>query len=147
MNDFSVGDDEATENLDTRARLARHWKALDAGNLDAAHTIYHEDAVLDYPQSGERIAGRDKIKASRAAEPPRTGIKVRSVLGQEDLWVTEYSASHGDEPAFVVSIMEFRDGAVVRETQYITAPFAAPAWRAKWLSTGGSSESSSKSKT
>lgn len=131
MNDFAVGD-EAEENLDTRASLDRHWNALAAGNFEAEHRIYHKDAVLDYPQSGERFAGRDNIRASRAAEPGRGAIQVKSILGQEDVWVTEYTVTQNAKPSLIVSIMEFRDGKVIRETQYAAEPFAAPAWRAKW---------------
>jgi hypothetical protein len=30
-------------------------------------------------------------------------------------------------------IMEFRNGKVVRETQYFADPFAAPLWRSQWV--------------
>jgi SnoaL-like protein len=131
MNDFAVNDDDAA-NLDIRASLDKHWKATDAGNLDAGHKIYHADAVLDYPQTGERIAGLANIRDSRAADPDRAGIQIRSIIGQQDLWVTEYTTTYSGEPELVVSMMEFRDGKVVRETQYVTEPFAAPPWRVKW---------------
>jgi hypothetical protein len=32
------------------------------------HAIYAEDAVLDYPQSGERFRGRSRIQAAVSAE-------------------------------------------------------------------------------
>ena len=41
-----------------RVALERHWDASDANDFKAEHEIYREDAVLDYPQSGERIRGR-----------------------------------------------------------------------------------------
>jgi hypothetical protein len=133
MNDIAATNDEYADNLDTRALLTAHWKALEAGRLDAEHGFYHQDAVLEYPQSGERIAGSDNIKASRDAGPRRDGFRIRSILGQQDLWVTEYSVQHDGHPGFIVSIMELRDRKVIRETQYIAEPFAAPAWRANWL--------------
>ena len=79
---------EATE---IRAALERHWTASDANDLETEHDIYREDAVLDYPQSGERIRGRRHIKASRAARPNRKRFKVRRIVGAGDLWVTEAS--------------------------------------------------------
>jgi hypothetical protein len=135
MNDFTVSD-EAVDNLDIRASLDRHWKAVAAGKPDTEDKIYHADAVLDYPQSGERIVGLDNIKASRAADPDRGSITIYSLLGQADVWVTDYSITRSGTSVHVVSVMEFRDGKVIRETQYICSSFAAPAWRAKWVHVG-----------
>ena len=59
------------EDREVRAALDRHWVASDANDLEAEHDIYREDAVLEYPQSGERIRGRRKI--SRLAPRSRTG--------------------------------------------------------------------------
>ena len=133
MNDFVAGDRYA-RNINTRALLAEHWAALEAGNLDAEPGFYDADAMLDYPQSGERIVGAENIKASRLAGPRRSDIKVRAVLGQDDLWVTEYTIAHDGVSQLAVSIMEFRDGKVIRETLYVTDRTEAPAWRAQWVS-------------
>ena len=89
--------------------LNAHWHASAAGELDAEHDIYEDDAICDYPQSGERI------------------------LGVGDLWITEYTIDYQGRPAFTVSIMEFRNGKVVHETQYFADPFEAPAWRSEWV--------------
>ena len=62
----------AMENKDIRAALDRHWAASDANNFDEEHQIYREDAVLEYPQSGERIRGRRNIQASRFAQPNKS---------------------------------------------------------------------------
>jgi hypothetical protein len=59
------------EDRARREALDRHWAASDANDLEAEHKIYREDAVLEYPQSGERIRGRRKIQSSRAAQPNR----------------------------------------------------------------------------
>jgi len=56
------------EDAEIRAALDRHWAASDANDFEAEHQIYREDAVLDYPQSGERIRGRQNIQSSRAAQ-------------------------------------------------------------------------------
>ena len=57
------------DEKEVRAALDRHWIASDANDFDVEHDIYREDAVLDYPQSGERIRGRHNIQASRVAQP------------------------------------------------------------------------------
>jgi hypothetical protein len=132
MNDFAANDRYA-ENMDIRAALERHWKTMEAGKLDTEHWFYHDAAVLDYPQSGESIAGCDNIRASRAAGPRRSDFKLKAVIGQDDLWVTEYTVAHDGQPKFAVSIMEFRDGKVIHETLYLADPVAAPPWRAQWV--------------
>ena len=116
-----------------RAALDRHWIASDADDFETEHRIYHENAVLEYPQSGERIRGRSNIQNQRASQPSKKRFAVRRILGGGDLWVTEFTLTYDGKPSFTVSIMEFSGDKVARETQYFSDPFAAPAWRAQWV--------------
>ena len=112
--------------MDDRAVLSaleRHWHALDAGDFAAEHDIYREDAMLDYPQSGERIRGRENIQESRHVQPSKKRFAVRRIIGSGDLWITEFVLTYDDAPSYVVSIMEFRDGLVAHETQYFAERF------------------------
>jgi hypothetical protein len=111
------------EDGEIRAALERHWAASDANDFAAEHEIYHEDAVLHYPQSGERIRGRGKIQESRTVQPSRKRFTVQRIIGAGELWVSEFVLSYDGAPSYTVSIMEFTDGKVVRETQYFAAPF------------------------
>jgi SnoaL-like domain len=107
--------------MDDRARLValqRHWDASDKNDFEVEHEIYREDAVLDYPQSGERIHGRRNIQESRFVQPNEKRFTVRRIIGSGDLWVSEFILSYDDIPSYTVSIMEFRDGLVAHETQY-----------------------------
>jgi ketosteroid isomerase-like protein len=116
-----------------RAALDRHWAASDANDFEAEHSIYREDAVLEYPQSGERIRGRRIIQITRAKQPSKKRFAVRRVIGSGDLWVTEYILTYDGKPSYTVSIMEFSGDKVARETQYFADPFEASAWRAQWV--------------
>src|SRR5271170_5123653 len=116
-----------------RAALERHWAASDANEFDVEHEIYREDAVLDYPQSGERIRGRHNIQESRFVQPNKKRFTVRRMIGGGDLWITEFVLTYDGKPSYTVSIMEFRGDKVARETQYFADPFPAPAWRAQWV--------------
>ncbi|BAM88955.1 hypothetical protein S58_29540 [Bradyrhizobium oligotrophicum S58] len=113
-----------------RAALQQHWDASDANDFEAEHDIYRDDAVLDYPQSGERIHGRRNIQESRFVQPNKKRFAVRRIIGGGDLWVTELVLTYDGMPSYVVSIMEFRDGAVAHETQYFGDPFDAAPSRA-----------------
>jgi len=112
-----MGDEEI------RAALQQHWIASDANDFEVEHDIYRDDAVLDYPQSGERIRGRRRIQESRTVQPNKKRFSVRRIIGNGDLWVTEFVLTYDGSPSYTVSIMEFRDGKIARETQYFCDPF------------------------
>ena len=116
-----------------RAALDQHWAASDADDFETEHLIYHEDAVLEYPQSGERTRGRLNIQGQRASQPNKKRFSIRRILGSGDLWVTEYILTYDGKPSYTVSIMEFSGDQVARETQYFADPFVAPASRAQWV--------------
>ena len=116
-----------------RHALERHWAASDADDFEEEHQIYRDDAVLEYPQSGERISGRRNIRASRTVQPNKKRFAVRRIVGSKDLWVTEYVLTYDGKPSYTVSIMEFRDGGVVRETQYFGDTFAPGNSRSQWV--------------
>src|SRR3954454_14392820 len=92
-----------------RQALLRHWDASDANDFEREHDIYHEDAVLDYPQSGERIRGRRNIQESRFVQPSKKRFTVRRMIGGGDLWVTEFVLTYDGIPSHAVSVMEFRE--------------------------------------
>src|SRR6185369_1199931 len=115
-----------------RAALDQHWAASDANDFETEHRIYQEDAVLDYPQSGERTCGRRNILNQRASQPSKKRFAVRRILGGGDLWVTEFILTYDGKPSYTVSIMEFLGDKVTHETQYFADPFAAPASRVQW---------------
>lgn len=121
------------EDREIRAALERHWVASDANDLEVEHQIYREDAVLDYPQSGERIRGRQRIQSSRAAQPNRKRFTVRRIIGTGDLWITELVLTYDGLPAYTVSIMELVEGKVARETQYFADPFEPGPSRTQWV--------------
>jgi hypothetical protein len=116
-----------------RAALSEHWAASDANDFETEHRIYHDDAILDDPQSGERIRGRVNIQTTRAREPSKKRFKVRRIVGSGNVWVTEYVIRYNKKPFYTVSIMEFRDGKVAHETQYFGEPFEASAWRSQFV--------------
>ena len=116
-----------------RAALDQHWAASDANDFEAEHRIYHEDAVLEYPQSGERTRGRRNIQNQRASQPSKKRFAVRRIIGRGDLWITEFILTYDGKPSYTVSIMEFLDGKVARETQYFGDPFEPGLSRAQWV--------------
>jgi ketosteroid isomerase-like protein len=130
-------------DAELQATIEQHWAASQAGDEAAEHAIYADDAVLEYPQSGERFRGRGNIQGQRGHHPAQREFVVRRVRGSGDLWISELVISYDGKPYNTVSIMEFRAGHVVRETQYFAEPFEAAAWRAQWAdskTTGGAAQ-------
>jgi hypothetical protein len=121
------------EDREIRAALDVHWAASDANDFELEHQIYREDAVLEYPQSGERLRGRRNIQASRTAQPNAKRFTVRRIVGRDDLWVTEFIIAYDGRPAYSVSVMEFLDGKVARETQYFGDAFEPGPSRTQWV--------------
>ena len=115
----------------TRARLEQHWKASEDGDVDTEHAIYAADAVLDYPQSGERFRGRARIQAQRGGHPAERHFTILRIRGAGDLWVSECVITYDSVPTYSVSVMEFTGDLVTHETQYFADPFQAPPWRAE----------------
>jgi hypothetical protein len=89
----------------------RHW-------INIEHRIYHEDAALECPQSGERTRGRSNIQKQRASQPNEKRFSIRRITGSGELCVTELILTYHGKPSYTVSIMEFEGGKVARETRY-----------------------------
>jgi SnoaL-like domain len=109
-----------------RAALEEHWRASESGDTEAEHAMYAEDAILDYPQSGERFRGRSTIAAQRGGHPAERHFTVIRITGGADLWISECIITYGGTPTYSVSITEFVDEKVAHETQYFAEPFGAP---------------------
>jgi hypothetical protein len=117
-------------DADFRTRLQQHWEASDRGDIEAEHAIYAADAILDYPQSGERFRGRARIQAQRGGHPAERHFTVRRIHGAGDLWVSECVITYDGVPTYSVSVMELADSLVTHETQYFADPFDASPARA-----------------
>ena len=114
------------------AVLRRHWDNA-ATDQEITHEIYHDDAVLEFPQSRERFVGKENFKAWRKIYPATLEFKIRRIRGRGDLWVAEISIRYDGGPwQFGCSILQFRGEKVARETIYIAQGWEAPEWRAPW---------------
>jgi hypothetical protein len=115
-----------------KAMLKQHFEYA-SSDPEHAHAMYTEDAVLEFPQSGERFAGVENLSEWRSNYPANTSFEFREVRGRDDFWVAELSISYDGGPAnFGVSIIELRADKIARELIYVTEGFAPPEWRAKW---------------
>jgi hypothetical protein len=111
------------------------WKALQAGDWETAGNYLHDDFLQEWPQSGERIIGRDNAIAIEQSFPGGLPtMRFRRTLADGNLAVLEVELTYADGSRYLgVCIIELRDGKVLRETDYYAQPFQAPEWRAQWV--------------
>ena len=129
-------DEQRVPNLEEMdEQQAQHFLAELFSHLsaEAEYQIRHEDYTLEMPQSGERIRGREKMRAFQEAYPNPPSIKIRRVLVRDGLWVVEGVNDYGGGQVFtIVAIIELRDGKWWWDTRYYAEPFETPEWQAKW---------------
>jgi hypothetical protein len=120
------------DEAERRAQIRRFWEFA-ASDQDITHEIYHDEAILEFPQSGERFEGVPNFKEWRSQYPVPIALEMHNLRGRGDLWVLEGSISYEGGPwQPVVDILEFRGDKLARETIYVTEPWEAPEWRARW---------------
>jgi hypothetical protein len=109
------------------------FERLEHLSPEAEYELRHPDYVMEMPQSGERIRGRENMRAFQEAYPNPPTIQPRRVVGSGDVWVVEARSDYGGQIYDVALIVEFRGGKIWRDTRYYAEPFEAPAWRAQWV--------------
>jgi hypothetical protein len=133
-------EDQPVPNLEEmNEQEAHHFLTELYTNLSAEkeYELRHEDYVMEMPQSGERIRGKENMRAFQEAYPSHSNppsIRIRRVLVRDGLWVAEGVNDYGGGQIFTsVQILELRDGKIWRDTRYYAEPFEAPGWRAQWV--------------
>ena len=107
---------------------------LNAKNVDGMDEVFQDDAVMEWPQSGERIVSAENRRGVYHAFPNLPTITPRRMTGDDDLVVAEATLDYGDGAEYqTVFIFELRDGKIAKETAYWSQPFPAPEWRDRWV--------------
>ena len=77
--------------------MRQHWKHLGT-DVDRAHEMYHEDAILEFPQSGERFEGVANFREWRRQYPAWLQFHARRITHRDDLVVVENLISYDGAP-------------------------------------------------
>ncbi len=118
---------------ETRKVVEKARQAMESGDYRGLEDLMHEDVVQEWPQSGERIRGKKNVKAINDAYPGMPDAKLRRVTIGGDLVVAEMLLNYGGKTVHGATILEFKDGKVVKQTDYFADPFEAPEWRKQWV--------------
>lgn len=119
---------------DNRATLERTVDATFRGDFDTAVEAMADDSVVEWPQSGERIVGRQACLTVYKNYPGGSPTyELRRITGGPDIFTVEAVGDYSGDRVFLTSLVEFRDGKIVKQTDYFASPFPAPDWRAQWV--------------
>ena len=120
--------------MENRKVIERLIECINQKKISVMDELFHEDAIMDWPQSGEKIIGGDNRRGVYGAFPQLPTITPTRMVSNGDLIVAEASMDYGSPTIYkAVFIFEFRDGKIAKETAYWSEPFEAPEWRAQWV--------------
>ncbi|MFJ4169635.1 nuclear transport factor 2 family protein [Paenarthrobacter sp. NPDC089714] len=123
---------EATPNEQVVQRLIDCINARDIAVMDE---LFHDDAIMHWPQSGEVVRGAENRRGIYNAFPQLPTITPRRMTSGGDLVVAEALLDYAGPQYQTVFIFEFRDGRIAKETAYWSEAFEAPEWRSAWVET------------
>jgi len=118
------------QNRDT---LERYFQALEQQDLDAMEELLHDDYVEEYPQSGERIRGKDNWRKIAENYPGLPNMTDHSYVLSGDLGVMKMTLEYDGNRVYACEIIDFEEGKIKRARAYFAEPFEAPEWRAQWV--------------
>jgi hypothetical protein len=113
--------------------VERVWECVNSRNWGDLEELFHDDFVQEWPQSGELIRGKRNAIASMVSYPDLPRAATRRIVGRGDLWLAERTLDYAGKTVYAVSIFEFRDGKIARETDYLGDPFEPMEWRTPWV--------------
>ena len=116
-----------------RTVVEQLWQLFDARDFEAAGELLHDDFACEWPQSRERIRGRENYVAINQNYPGTWSITIRRLIAEGDQVASEVVMTYADQVVQAVSFFELRDGKIVRQVDYWPEPYAAPAERAQWV--------------
>ena len=118
---------------ENRDALERYLQALVRRDLDSMADLVHDDYVEEYPQSGERIHGKQNARSILENYPGGLpNLLDYSYVLSGDLGVLKMTLEYGDNRVYACEIVELQDGKIKRARAYFGEPFEAPEWRAQW---------------
>lgn len=123
-------------NPSASRRVVEHfWAAMARNDFRAAGDLLHDDFVLNWPQSGERIRGRENFVAINEQYPAagRWRFTVHRLVADAGAVATDVTVTDGVLAGRAITFFELRDGRIARQTEYWPDPFEAAAWRAQWV--------------
>ena len=121
--------------MNSKQLLENFWETMRTNDFYAASELLHEEYVLDWPQSGERIRGRENFAEIDTYYPAegKWQFTVNQIVAEGDLVVTDVTVTDGSRTDRAITFSTIRDGKIWRQAEFWPEPFEASAWRAQWV--------------
>jgi len=97
--------------------------------------VFRDDAVLEWPGSGEQLVGAENRRAVYARTPSLPKVTNRHIIGEGNLWVAEARMTYGIKPYAACLVFVMRHDRIAKQIGYWAEPSVAPEWRAPWMKT------------
>jgi ketosteroid isomerase-like protein len=125
------------QNKSNEAVIERLIGCINDRKTEVMDELFRDDAIMDWPQSGEKVIGAENRRGIYSSFPQLPTITPRRMVSDGNLVVAEAMMDYGSSKSQATFIFEFKDGKIAKETAYWSEPFEAPAWRAKWVEKSG----------
>lgn len=122
--------DETTANENVINRLIG---CINDRHVEIMDELFHDDAVMNWPQSREVVRGAANRRGIYNAFPQLPTITPHRMHSAGDLVVAEATLDYGGPTYETVFIFELHDGKIASETAYWSEAFEAPQWRSQWV--------------
>jgi ketosteroid isomerase-like protein len=111
--------------------VREYWRLMATNDFHAVGAVLADDYVLDWPQSNERLRGRERFAAMNAEYPAhcRWQFTVHRVVGTDTEAVSDVSVTDGVQKGRAISFFTLRDGRIARQVEFWPEPYEAPANR------------------
>ncbi len=117
-----------------RQVVEAYFSAVRAHDFPALSDIRHDDFIQEWHQMGERTRGKQNARLINENHPGLPMPTIRRIHEGPEFCVAETVLAYPDGSIWqAVNIFEFKDGLIVRQTDYFGAPIPAPTWRAQWV--------------
>jgi limonene-1,2-epoxide hydrolase len=115
--------------------VEQFWKTMQSNDFRAVGDLLHEEYLLEWPQSGERVRGRENFVAINENYPAhgRWEFTVHRILAEGDEVVSDVDVTDGVIRGRVITFSRIQDGKILHQTEFWPDPFEAADWRSQWV--------------
>ena len=121
--------------MNSKQVLEQFWETMKTNDFYAVAELLHDEYILEWPQSGERIRGRDHFAAVNTYYPAegKWQFTINQIVAEGEDVVTDVTVADGSRTDRVITFSTVRDGKIWKQIEFWPEPFEAPAWRAEWV--------------
>lgn len=121
--------------MKSKELIEQFWQTMESNDFYAVAQLLHDDFVVEWVQSGERIRGRENFAKLNTAYPTQGTwhFTINSIVADGDEVVTDVSVTDGTLNDRVITFSTIRDGKIWKQVEFWPEPFVAPEWRAQWV--------------